>query len=468
MPIPERLLLDAWVGGPAGVSSRIEAGATIAGIRADLPREIRSLAPPKPADLRDWTDPRVGWGLILADDESVPVSDRARAIDAHEPLMELVAARGMAPVFRFRPDRPNSLRRDHLDGHVEFLDIAGSPFGVAAGEIPRYLLIHGPPTTIPWELQYVLNARFAVGRLDLVGAQLANYVNALLSGWPDDPPDPYRPVVWASEIEPDDMSAVMRATIGLPVSAALADDPIWGSGARLLDKTTGGATAATLAAALADARPGLIVTTSHGNMGPSDPGGPLTAAELGLLVDDDLAQVSIAGLTAAWDPYGGIWYSHACCSAGSSAETNYAGMFPPDSEVGVMIGRAAAVGSTVAAMPTALLGAPRPLRAFVGHVEPTFDLTIRERVNGQLLTRSLRDALYDWLYQDDRPTPIGRALWPIYEPIGSLATRVLTLQNDFNGGASRVVMDEAFVAQLSARDRMSTVILGDPTVALPL
>jgi hypothetical protein len=46
-----------------------------------------------------------------------------------------------------------------------------------------------------------------------------------------------------------------------------------------------------------------------------------------------------------------------------------------------------------------LLGAERPLRAFVGHVEPTFDWTLRDPTNKQVLTHVMCAALYDKLYE---------------------------------------------------------------------
>ena len=45
-----------------------------------------------------------------------------------------------------------------------------------------------------------------------------------------------------------------------------------------------------------------------------------------------------------------------------------------------------AFGAFTTPLPRALLGATRPLRAFVGHVEPTFDWTLRQRQTGEHLT----------------------------------------------------------------------------------
>ena len=68
----------------------------------------------------------------------------------------------------------------------------------------------------------------------------------------------------------------------------------------------------------------------------------------------------------------------------------------------------AGLGAQVAPLPRALLGAKRPLRAFVGHVEPTFDWTIRNPESKQALTDTIIQALYNHLYQEERE-PLGFA-----------------------------------------------------------
>ena len=111
-----------------------------------------------------------------------------------------------------------------------------------------------------------------------------------------------------------------------------------------------------------------------------------------------------------WEPQGAIWYAHACCSAGADAATVYDRVAAPDSEVDrVLRGVAQKAGACTAPLPQQLLGCVSPLRAFVGHVEPTFNWTLRDPVNGQLLTSSLVQTLYNGLYQP-QSEPIGYAL----------------------------------------------------------
>jgi hypothetical protein len=58
-----------------------------------------------------------------------------------------------------------------------------------------------------------------------------------------------------------------------------------------------------------------------------------------------------------------------------------------------------------------LLGHAQPLRAFVGHVEPTFDWTLSFPPNRQVLTKDLVDAFYTEVCLGK---PIGLALGRLY------------------------------------------------------
>ena len=53
---------------------------------------------------------------------------------------------------------------------------AESPVGIGPQDVPKYLLIYATPEEVPWHVQYALNPVRFVGRLDLTGDALANYV----------------------------------------------------------------------------------------------------------------------------------------------------------------------------------------------------------------------------------------------------------------------------------------------------
>ena len=167
------------------------------------------------------------------------------------------------------------------------------------------------------------------------------------------------------------------------------------------------ATCNQLGAALAERSPALVVTTSHGMTGPLDDT-DLMKSQLGAPVDVQHAVLGMPQL-ATWKPSGAIWYAHACCSAGSDDVSRYAGLLPETGTIGSLLRQiAAAAGATVAPLPRALLGAEKPLRAFIGHVEPTFDWTLRDPANKQVLTHVLCAALYDKLYERYERNPIAR------------------------------------------------------------
>ena len=205
------------------------------------------------------------------------------------------------------------------------------------------------------------------------------------------------------------------------------------------------------------------------------------ARTLGMLVDQDHETIEPKQLLEGWEPDDAIWYAHACCSAGADAKVADVGGAAKQSErlldhvAGPLTFRISSrgprgrqvldavvkVGSTVAPLPRALLGAKRPLRAFIGHVEPTFDLTLRDKGTGQFLTSNLTDALYSRLYQ---PYPVGFAFRDWYVRIGGLTEAFESSKARFGRGED--TGDLLLSLQLARRDIQSTVILGDPTVTV--
>jgi hypothetical protein len=121
----------------------------------------------------------------------------------------------------------------------------------------------------------------------------------------------------------------------------------------------------------------------------------------------------------------------------------------------------AKVGAKTSPLPEALLGATKPLRAFIGHVEPTFDWTLQQRFTGQFLTAEIEEALYNRLFQ---PQPLGLALRNYYNQLAGLYSEYDTHLRAFSGGANR--QSQMLCDLLLARDVQSMVLLGDPTVML--
>jgi hypothetical protein len=456
------LTANAWIGEEGPVRGNLSGQARSWATQGRFPSSQEWLGPADLPDERQWQHERIGWGLVLAEPAGEwSVVDKARAGDAPEPIRTLVAARGDAPVLRYRPElKDRKLRRYYSDGTFNDPEIGLSATGVGRGQIPRYLLIYGDPIEVPWSLQYALNRSYAVGRLDLTGAALDNYVRALLGGWNDSGIDPTKAMVWGVDTGPDDITSLMRRALADPIASKLGGDTETANGLTHLRGDT--ATLGKLIDGLATNRPAVIVTTSHGKTGPLDNPEEMSA-DLGLPVDQNRQAMNLEELTKVWQPDGAVWYAHACCSAGSAEGSGYADLLELGSLAERVVTKVGDLGARVAPLPKVLLGANKPLRAFVGHVEPTFDWTLRQPDNQQLVSGSLIEALYPRLYLGH---PVGLAFSDFYRGVGELWSKYVLARDELNAGNAGARAD-AFRIRLTAHDRQSLVILGDPTATVP-
>lgn len=420
---------------------------------------------PTETDPADWKNSAVGWGLILPERADRTPAQLAGADDAPEPIQRLLAAR-TGKVLRYRSGAQFAdwTLRDYA-GQADLLT-AASPVGMGAKQLPQYLLIYGTPQEIPWHIQYTLNPVRFVGRLDLSGQELDNYVAALLADWKHSTTNYARPVVWAVDFGHADITALMRDVVAEPLYRKLAADPEM-NGASFIDGRAQQATGAALHQALQTNQPALILTSSHGMTGPlSDPSA--MRATLGLPVDSDHQILTPATLLTDWQPDGAIWFAQACCSAGSDSPTSYTGLFEAGSALDSTLTGIADLGASTAPLARALLGCRKPLRAFIGHVEPTFNWTLSFPPNGQALSADLIGALYTGLCSGK---PVGLALSTYYRAIGSLLSAHTTARQSYNikaGAVAKPSLDMLVYSRVTALDRASTVILGDPTTAIPL
>jgi hypothetical protein len=465
---PRSLSINAWTGA-ALAPSPLGANAArwaFAGAAAVAPSPV---LPAEVVDPRNWRHPDVGWGLVLADNDALSEPDRARGADAPASIRKLLAARDNPPVLRYRPELGvRFLRRYYTNAGAQDIALAAAPRGTREGCLPRYLLIYGSPAAVPWEVQFYLNVPGHVGRLDLAEDEgLGRYVDALIGDWAGAGCQAHSPLLWSVDHGPGDITATMRELIGRPLMRKWREDEAIGERARFLDGRN--ATGAALAAALAEARPALVVTTSHGMTGPLGDAS-LMRAQLGMLVDDEHAVVRPELLLQQWAPDGAIWYAHACCSAGGDRKTRFAGLVEEGGSVDRVLKAVAALGEQVAQLPRKLLGAEKPLRAFVGHVEPTFDWTISQPETGQPLTASIERALYVGMYQRD-PETVAMAFADSLRHAGELFTQWNASVRAYATAGDPAVRERektaALRTQLAGLDRQSMVILGDPTVRIP-
>jgi hypothetical protein len=454
-PFPDSLCLNAHADAPLSRSAIDKDAALKWAFGVAAPKNWRPLrALPREVDPLNWQDPRVGWGVVLPVGAPIPL-----------PIQRLVEHRSFAgspaPVLRYdaRPKFQGYLQRDN-----ENLLISLQRRGTGPQRIPTYLLIYGTPEDIPWRVQYHLNAIGPVGRLTLTGDALENYVNALVNDWAGCTARSDTAVIWSVEHTPSDvMTHLMRTSIADPLFARIAcDTQLMQRSVLLKSGDPNPPTAAALTETLERLNPALVVTTSHGRTGPLTDA-PRMIADLGMPVDTNHDLLTDSQLLRKWRPSGAIWYAHACCSAGCDSESLFNGIAAPGTPIAAMLSGLESIGPRVAPLPEALLGAKQPARAFIGHVEPTFDWMLQHPDTGLLITDPIINALHNRLF---KPSPVGHALRETYERLGAIY-----LELDFHGRRYNADQNEPDAAQMLylamlARDIQSQVLLGDPTALL--
>jgi hypothetical protein len=450
--VPSSIKTDAWTGAEAA-GGELDPRAVLWGALGGLPPSQKTLDLGVPADPTDWSNPEVGYGVLLRESDAPP-GDKAIGKDAPEPVREILAARPGTVMLRWDPSLYDGfIRRYFPDGTSQPPELL-SQFGVGKGRLPRYVVIIGGPDEIPWSVQYALGTRRAVGRLPFTDERLGNYVSAMLDGWKDADLDVRAPLMWTVDI-PGDITAEMRVVIANPLEQRLTDPEL----PRFQHLTDGQATAAGLLGMLKAAKPALVVTSSHGL---TDGSGEALAGTLGLPVDGGHSVVGLNDLDEAV-PSGAVWHAQACCSAGSEGPSKYVGLLGEGTTALGVVTSVAELGSRVAPAVTRLLGRPNPVRAVVGHVEPTFDWTLRVAETHQGLGGEIVAALSTNLFASQ---PIGHAFSDYRSGVGELHTRWVTAAEKRAAG-DQSQRPRLTRLRLSALDRQSMVLLGDPTVTLP-
>jgi hypothetical protein len=159
---------------------------------------------------------------------------------------------------------------------------------------------------------------------------------------------------------------------------------------------------------------------------------------------------------------GSVWFAQACCSAGSSGRSAYEGLLSPDSSAARVLAEVAGLDTTTAPAALRLLGRENPVRAVFGHVEPTFDWTLRDEKTGQLFGGALVKALSANIFSGQ---PVGLILDEYRSQIGAINSRYHAVRETAVDDTS--LRPKLTRLRLTALDRQALVLLGDPTVALP-
>jgi hypothetical protein len=186
-------------------------------------------------------------------------------------------------------------------------------------------------------------------------------------------------------------------------------------------------------------------------------------AVLGVPVDQSRLGLDPTTLLASWQPAGAVWLAQACCSAGSNLGTSYEGLLPAGSVAHRLVTGVAALGPQLAPLPQSLLEADPPIAAFLGHVEPTFDWTLAIPDTGQHVATELVRAIYPRLFLRQ---PVGLALADYYAGVGVLYGKLSDARTQADAAVAGA-RERATYYKLTALDRESLVLLGDPTVRVP-
>lgn len=455
---PTDLQINAWAGPDVANTSTVADDLERRFLGKGIVGDDQYLGPSMP-DLTDWMNPENGWGLVLPDYETDNPAEKAGLRDADpEPLHALREKRGNGPIFRYDPTRTDgALLRYDENGKARPVNPSAFLFGVEQGYMPRYMTIFGSPEEIPWSVQYALQASRFTGRIDLDAedGSLENYVNAIVQDWANVDPDPAAMTIWAVDHGRHDITHLMHNAIAAPLAGKFDGYPEYRPDFIARDA----ATQQGLIRSLGGTVPAFVATTSHGATHPlSDV--PAMRAQLGLPVDAHHALTDPAALLQGWQPNGTIWYAQACCSAGANRMSDFVDFVPAGSGVAHILNGVAKCGAMTAPLPRALMGAAKPLRAFVGHVEPTFNWTLRH-TTGQFMTNPLLTSFFTGLYSG---LPLGMALDECRRASASLLAEFSMTRNNYLDGAD--LGGQLLRLQLTAKDWQSFVLLGDPAVGL--
>ena len=469
MTLPKTLVINAYDsddGSPPAASLPDTADLWALKNKPDIQTFLASDDAP---DLRDWRHEKVGWGVVVPANPSCSGKESAELADYEgDPIHDLWKARGRGPVFRYDHKRSDRLILIHSARDGEDVLIKSGPVGTGKGCLPRYLLLYGDANAIPWDVQYALNENRNCfpGRLPLKGEAAKPYVRAAVEGFKNADARRAAAVVWAPawDTELDQgMSRLMRDVIAVPVAGKMQADAEL-TDFCFVDGEKGDATGDRLIRELKNRHPAMVITTSHGETGPLRMPSAI-GKTLGLPLDQKQQQVTISNLLDTWKPAGAVWYAHACCSAGSDASSSFEHLFAPDTTPDRLVRAIATVGSTVAPLPLALLAHEQPVRAFIGHVEPTFNYSLVHPGNGRPVTHALLEALYERMYRRV-PESVGMAFRACFDRIGEMRGTFDSSYRDYNRGDEGITPMMVW-SLLAANDMKTMVVLGDPAVTLP-
>jgi len=394
----------------------------------------------------------MGWGVIFAANADPALREalselldhrRAQATQNHEDYYEEYMGEDGY--------RPGDTMQDFLQRHTISIGL------INPSEVPYYLLIVGDPESIPYEFQYQLDTKYAVGRIYFETLEeYTHYARSVVKAETSGVDRP-RQVTFFGVVNPDDNGTRLSSKYLVePLYKHISEvAPEWETGIFTGDA----ATKAQLARLLGgDQTPGFLFTASHGMDFSLD--SPKQLTRQGALVCQDwpgprnkiFEDFYFAAEDVDEDAQlsGLIVFSFASYSAGMSKYDDYS---LATSYTRTQVARSA----FVAQLPQQLLGHPKGgVLAFIGQLGPGWGYSFLKSNGEQTIAGTFHRAVDQML----AGYPVGAAMEPFNQRYAELSAELSTLLLDVNYNYRT---SKQFIMTLDARDY---VIVGDPAVRL--
>jgi hypothetical protein len=403
-------------------------------------------------DARDLA--QTGWAVVFA-----PSID-GEVREALQPLLDW--RRGQASRLREGRYRETDYRVG--ESKSDFLSRHGiAPGPAVADRLPYYLLLVGEPEEIPFELQYLLDVQYGVGRLAFDTAdEYERYARTVVAAESGQVRRPRTATFFAPRHDGDHPTALSAEHLAAPLAAGFARNrPDWSVQTAVADEATKARLGQVLAA---DAAPALLFSAGHGlcfHAGDDrqaslqgslicqdwpGPGRPI-AAEHFFAADDVADDARIAGLIA---------FHFSCFGAGTPRLDGF-----PEPLYGQ---RQIAPRAFLSRLAARLLAHPRGgAQAVVGHVDRAWSWSF-SGLGGEWPT--LRPVFENTLKRLANGYPVGYAMEYFNSCYADLAA---TLAEEIGqSGAGDESSGDERLAQLwtGRNDARNYAVLGDPAVRL--
>ncbi len=402
--------------------------------------------PPPDVDVRDLAS--AGWGVVFTGDADPETRDA---------LAELLEHRQDQAGDRYQVFE--GVPRGYLPGddRNRWLTRQGVGPGVANPDrVPYYLMLVGSPSAIPFEIQFDLGVRYAVGRLAFdTPEEYARYARNVLEVETSSPRS--RKLTFFGVQNPDDLATAgsMKHLI-VPVRDYFQDFPGWETEAVLQRE----ATKIRLGEILREEAPAVLFTASHG-MAPGQRGRLFD--RVGAILCDEYPgpkawqgrippefYFSAADVPDGADLTGLIAVLFGCYTVGMPEHDSFCRV-PP---------RRLGPEPMISPLAQRLLGKERGALAAIGHVDRAWDFSlVWEKAGSQPQTFK---AVLGCLLEGQPVGAAARFLGDRYADLG-LDLKQMLLDFLLSGEVDRDRLPELWVAEADARSYM---VLGDPAVRL--